>query len=328
MRAGVFAPTLLTVINPFGIDRVWDDVRFAQREKLSVFAISGRPPARVRGLLHHVAAGSLPACRGGVDMLYRLDASRVMLRAWLTSPDATRSADWIEVIDGAQHSQATLPAQEERGDLPALPDHSAPRGVLAGFAGGTDGGPWTLVGVAGGKSACRMTVRNPGPVRIQAMPDRQPPALPELNPLETPPPEKTPRAVTTQPGPPELAPPWPGTPLWSTGRAPGPPEDAVLSVQPPSAPQAGLGVPFATVGNQADQSLVFAFADGTRLRMAVPPDVQKQWRMAAVPHDLLAGHPGPVTIIAHAPAPAPGQFLAIGVPFATQLDPDAARLGM
>jgi hypothetical protein len=131
----------------------------------------------------------------------------------------------------------------------------------------------------------------------------------------------------------------PGLPaLWQDAKTPGPTiwssaargdeatGDLTLRF---AAPPAGfaLAVPFATGPNPDGQSLVFQAADGARVDLPVPADTQPgQWRLAALPAEFLARHPGAVTITARDQGSGAGQWLAIVAPVAMRLDPDAAQL--
>ena len=325
MRAGVYAPGLIGVLNPFGLDRVIDAVRFAHQKHLTVFATSGRPPSAVRGFLDRVDVDRLPVCLGALDMVYRLDATRTLLRAWLATPGGERTADWIEVIDSAHRVDATLPAEEARGDVPLPARRTEALGVLAGIAGGMADGPLTLVGVFGDHRACRLTVRGPGPVQILPLLEPAGLARPSLL-ADAEPPRLSPAFSAAAGSLAGLPRPWNGAPVWSSAVGNPAIGEASLRVRLPAG-SAGLLVPFATGSDPAGQSLVFAFADGVRIEMPIPADTQPgQWRVAAVPPELLARHSGFVTIIARDAGTTPDQWIAVAPPFVQQLDPDAASL--
>ena len=328
LQQGVYAPTRIGILNPFGLDRVIDNVRFAEHHHLSVFAQSGRPPAQIRAVLRQLDLDRLQTCFGAENILYRLDAHRAVLRAWLATPDPTQIVRWIELRNERGDAEAVLPAQELREERPLGTDHAPIMGVFVGFSGTLDDGPLTMIGVPGSGPPCRLQVGGPGPARIQAPPDRQPAPLPILGSIHA----SAAWAPATLGMPPGLPALW-QTAKSSAGRiwtsaAQGDAATGDLTMRV-AAPHAGLALalPFATGASPDGQTLVFQAEDGARVDLPVPADTQQnQWTLAAIPADWLAHHPGIVTITARDKGQGAGQWLAIAAPTAVRLDPDAAQL--
>ena len=349
LQQGVDAPNLLRILNPFAPDRVMADVRFAQRHRLSVFAASLRPPARIRALLQQADRSRLPACLGEVNTFYRLDATRFVLRAWLASPKPARTIEWVQVDDASGQPAATLPAYERRDENPLGPNHTPVMGVLTGFAGAIGDGDVTLIGVPDAGAPCRLTAPGPGPVRIQPLPQQRPSPLAMLGLAGGPMPG--PQGASDWQSsssfmPAGLGAPWQetgqGAVLWTSAAKGGAchgrvaPADLTFRVKPP-ATGLGLVLPFATGGSPDGQALLFQTDDGARIDVKIPSDTEAgQWRLAAIPAEWLARHPGDVTVTARDPGAGDqgagdqcagaGQWFAIAAPAAMRLDPDAARL--
>jgi hypothetical protein len=328
LRQGVYAPTRIGILNPFSLDHVIGNVRFAQRHRLTIFADTGRPPEAVRAVLDRADPARLQTCLGAVDTLYRLDASRAVIRVWLATPDPTQTVEWVQVRDASGHAAVTLPGQELRDDTLLGPHHARIMGVSVGFSGAIGDGPLTLIGAPATGAPCSLMVPGPGPVRIQELPDQRPVSSSLLDPVQAAP--SWSRAVPGMP--PDLPPLWPdttgrGVSIWtSAAQGDAATGDLSLRVQAPGA-GLGLATAFATGPSPDGQSLIFTAADGTRVAFPVPADTQaNRWRIAAVPADFLARHPGPITVTARDQGTGFGQWLAVAAPFAARLDPDAARL--
>jgi hypothetical protein len=328
LQQGAYAPSRIGILNPFGLDRVIDNVRFAERHRLSVFAVSGRPPARVRAVLRQADLDMMQTCRGAENILYRLDANRAVLRAWLATPNPEQTVRWVALRGDNGQTASVLPAQELRDELPLGPDHAPIMGVFVGFGGALGDGTLTLVGVPDFGLPCRLTVRGPGPVRLQAPPDQHPVQLPVIGPVQA-----SPAWAPAKPGMPATLP-----ALWQdadnrqagiwTSAAQGDAATGDLTLRV-AAPVAGLAlaVPFAIGSSPDGQSLMFQAEDGARADLPVPADTPSgQWRLAAIPAAWLAHHPGAVTVTARDQGTGGGQWLAIAAPVAMHLDPDAAQL--
>ena len=328
LQQGVYDPGRIGILNPFGLDRVIDNVRFAEHRRLSVFAASGRPPARIRAVLRDLDPGRLATCPGAENILYRLDASRAVLRAWLATPDPTRTVRWVQLRDEGGQPQAVLPAQELRDEDPLGPAHAPILGVFVGFTAALNDGPLILIGVPESGPPCRIIVRGPGPARIQPPPDTRLAQLPLLDLAYA-----SPAWAEAGPGMPKgMTPLWPDSKgpaarIWtSTAQGDSGTGDMTMRV---AAPGAGLGlaVPFATGPDPDGQSLLFRAQDGTQVDLPVPGDAQPgEWRLAALPPAWLARHAGTVTITARDRGRGDGQWLAVAGPTEIRLDPDAAEL--
>ncbi len=319
LRAGVFAPGLLQILNPFSLDGLRPSIGYLHRNGLGPFAGSNAPPDAVRARLASLDVAHLPACIGTVDWFYRLDASRAVLRAWLASPDGKHTAAWVTVSQGDGTIVATLPAQEARDFLPLAPKHTAAFGVLAAMTATIGDGPTTLVGLFPGSGACRLPTPGPGPVRIQPIGPKpgavQMAAL--LGPVQT-----GGAFAASHAGP---AAPWSGASIWSSANAAAR-GSMHMRIAAPDDASVGLIVPVTAGPDAYGQSLTFVLADGARIDFPIPADTRGAWRAAALPAAVLRQHRGPIEIILNDQGDQPDQWSAIVAPYAAKLDPNAARL--
>ncbi len=313
LRAGVDAPPLLAILYP-SFDTIAPAIAFTKAHGLGAFAGSNTPPRSVRTALARMDAAHLPPCAGVLNTIYRLDASRAVLRAWVAAPDRSRTAGWVAVLDGTHRIAAVLPAQEPRDDMPLAGGATGSMGVFGAIAGSLPDDALTLVGVFDGAALCRLDVPGPGPIRFQNLP--------------------APMQAAPAPAPPALsggfAPqaqaPWPGAKSWASPAGGSPAAEAAFTIPAPADPADGVILPFSAHHNPGGQAIAVTFADGTRVGLPIPAELQdEKWHAAALPAAWLARHHGPLTLTVRVSG-GPETGIAIAQPAALRLDPEAGRL--
>jgi hypothetical protein len=333
MRRNVFVPQLFTRVFYGRPPELASRLRFLQQHHLSVFAPTAerRPPANLLALAQSAAVRAEP-CAGEIDYAYREDATRFVISGILASPQSRRSADWIAVISDAGTLLDVLPATYSR-KLSATPGHKgrAGFGFWSGFTASPPGGRQELglsaIGIfAGAQPAlCRYgKVIDIGPFRVQTLDSLgdfrvaavetafQPAGTFRLNGV-------APMYLQAAP--------LRGEALFASAAA----GDAAKGTMIITVRENGsddIAMPFTTGPVPRGQSIEVQFRDGSTALLPVPGDTSDlEWRVATLPFKEIAQHGGwPIKLIVRDDGDGWGQWLAVGTPVFTKLDPDWAKL--
>ena len=331
MRQNVFVPPLFGLMFYGSRAEAAGRIALLHDRQLSVFAPGA--PAMPGGpvIASLQSSGALPACQGKVEIAARLDASRVVLRLWLASPSAHRTADWVALLEPAGAVAAIVPASEFRHKLGARPNliRSA-HGAYTGFVLPSLGAEKLEILRPAGLFAHRpdLTCALTDPIRFSQL------RVEPLNEIGTVQPAALLRAPVLAGAFQEngytafarLKPPGRGQAVFATAKA----GDAAtgqmnFTVDPG---RSDIGLPFAVGPDATHQNLSIAFPDGTATDVAIPKDMpESSWHILAIPHETIARHGGaPLTITARDDGSGWGQWLAVAAPEAVTLDPNWARL--
>jgi hypothetical protein len=313
-----------------------DDVRrqivFLHDQHLNVFGPGRGPPAAVLDNLRRADIAKLPACRGSIDHAYAVDRTAFLLDGWATDPAGQINASWIAVFDGQGNLLGTSDTQVTRSDVSAaLGMHAMAHGFEAGFRMKTP----RETGGADTPRVVHVVALFPGrPQSLCAIP------LPaQIGPLMIQPLAKL---VNPTPAPSVAGPDVTGLTAWSgvsaaVPRVPvagGPGAgwkgegvaDGVLRFHLEGRPASGLAlaVPFATVKDASSLHVSFTLADGGHFEtVTAAPWGQPVWRAVVLPAEVLARHPGPVSVEVRSG----GQSgFAIGAPIFAATQPEWSRL--
>ncbi len=134
IRNNVYVPSLLRQVYYGKREEIVESAAELEARHLAVFADKVTntflPPPDVASA--HLAP--IAVCRGYIDLLYRLDDTRAVLRGWMTS-DIGRTADWIRLETPDGQTYATVPATEYRSDVARALGRREAKGVYSGFEG-------------------------------------------------------------------------------------------------------------------------------------------------------------------------------------------------
>jgi hypothetical protein len=332
MRENVYVPELFAAMFYGTRDEARDRIVLMREQKLSVFApgLDDLPPSQ---LMNSALTATTPLrpCQGHIDLGYRLDAHRFVLRAWLGSQKVGRSADWIILLGPSGRPAIILPALEYRGKLGSHPHkirHAT--GVYGGFSApgafSERGLRFRMIGLFADSS--RLACAYPSdldftPLRIQEVGSAQA-ARPQENFRVIEQDGGFSRDAAT-PGT-SLPTPFSTSDVYATAKA-GDSALGNITLQVRAA-QRDVVLPFAVGPDASRQSLSVAYQDGTSDVLPIPMDSREgTWRLLAIPHDTLMGHGGDlVSITARDDGSRWGQWLAVAAPEAVTLDPDWAKL--
>jgi hypothetical protein len=330
MRQNVYVPQLFSVV-AFGDKSDWaGTTAFLRAHHLSVFAPGAGAPPPPALLAPVLASTATPVCAGAFSFAYRLDAQRFVVRGWLASIGGRRTADWIAFAAPGGTIAAIVPATEYLGHLRAGRFKiRRTRGIYGGVTAAglpPDGdAALTAFGLFAGDAA--LTCHAAAPVVLPALRVQPITGLAALSPLPVsarPAPGPAFTAQTLSGGFPPA--PWRGDTILTSGvTGDGATAAAALAAAP--APGQDIAIPFMSGPDARGESLDAVFPDGATARLALPPDMPDSiWRAATLPRADIARHGGAVTIIARDAGTEWGEWMAIGTPMATRLDPDWARL--
>jgi hypothetical protein len=333
MRQNVYVPDLFSFMI-FGDVAKWSDqLKFLHAHRLAVYAPdAGALPPSISPPATATDLKLLPSCGGRIERAYRLDGTRFVLRGWLASPDHRRAADWVAFLAPENQLVAVVPATEYRTDLRhPFHTHTPPRGIRAGISDllpGADGDvTLRAVGLFANDPARTCVLPAPvlfSPLRVQNVPD-----APEVHPATSAEPPVL-QAGFHENGVPaalRLGSAWPQNVMYSTSSAGDAATGQVTFALTPGATD-DVVIPYATGPDPSGQQLSVLFADGTRYEQVIPADWEDtKWHAITVPHAAIARHGGgKIVVIAQDNGTGWGQWIAVGTPMLSTLDPAWARL--
>jgi hypothetical protein len=300
LLANVNAPEMTDILTSEPESRIDGFIRFLHDKRLNIFASPHHAPEIVRRAVETADQAVLPACAGGADIAYRVDADRFVIGGWLAPPDRQRTVGYVGIRQGG-NTLAVARSLVDAPDAAISQKHGQRLGFLIAAHHDAGNTPLTLIGVTGGKALCATQAAPPGPVLIQ--------------PWQT---------KGAQPVPGSDAPALSGDFAAATPPADGPPEqlagkqwtsstNGTLSwrVTPADLHGQSLAVPFAVPPSQALRAITFTFADGTTIAQVLPRGHSHgYWRAAVLPGSVLVTHGGGVLITVRNE----GAWMSVGAP--------------
>ena len=331
IRENVFVPSLFDTMFYGSVNEAGSRLAFLRAHHLSVFGprfITPQPATAQLAAQYRTRV--LPDCTGQIDLSYRLDQTRFIVRGWLGFAPAKMAADWVAFLTASGQPVAVVAAVEDRGAIRV--NHVKFHNIKGIFAGLRDQQSTSdplanlrAVGLFKGRPDLECQLRDPltfGPFRVQTIKSIVTPT-PVAFQLST---GVSGFAIngTTRMAP--LTAPFANEPLFASGAAGDQATGSIaFAITPP--PNTDIVMPFATGPSVRGQSLEASFPDGTRARLEVPGDTgDLQWRVSTLSFQDIAKHGGSVTIIAKDAGTGWGQWMAVGAPMATVLNPDWAKL--
>jgi hypothetical protein len=333
MRQNVFVPDLFSFMIFDGVAKWASQLSFLHGYELAVFAPgAGALPPSISPPATAAAINSLPSCIGGFDRAYRLDATRFVLRGWAASADTRRAADWIAFLAPDNRLVAAVPATDYRSDLRhPLHTHTPPRGIRAGISDKLSGAESDVtlraVGLFANDPARTCVLPhtvNFSPLRVQNLPNAA-----EVHPAASGEPPALQGAFIENgvSAALRLGTAWPQNIMFSTSSAGDQATGQVAFTLTPGS-RDDVVIPYATGPDPSGQQLSVLFADGTRYAQVIPAGWEAtKWHAITVPHSAIARHGGgKIIVIAQDNGTGWGQWIAVGTPMLTTLDPAWARL--
>ena len=276
-------------------------------------------------------AGTSAVCQGHIDLLYRLDETRTLLRGWFASANGRRTADWIELATPDDRPYAVLPASEYRGDVAhTLRKLPGAKGAYGGFAN-ISATPREIKLRAFGifnqapKLACRM----PGDLRLSPMFIQPLGSSGQVHPARLSASPSIGGAFKPDGGPGFLLRHAPDTTrhFLSTANA-GDAATGTLTMEIRSAPTDDILIPYSTEPGATGQSADIILQDGQSAGMNLPEDgVETAWSVIRVPAAMLSDQPDQTARVTMTDAGTRwGEWLAVAPPLLAVPSPDRARL--